>query len=260
VQLWLLHGILGSGRNWRSFGRRLQKQRPDLTITLVDLRGHGASKGFTAPHTVRACADDLVALSDVIGVPAVVCGHSFGGKVALELATRELRGLAEVWTLDSPPGTGPTVPGQIDQLIGSLRGIQMPVANRVDVQELLIGQRYSAMLAGWMTTNLERVDGGLGWRFDLDAVEQLLADYFEHDMWPVLTSDSISVVRRVLRAARSDRFSAADARRLADASDAGTCVAGVLADAGHWLHVDNPDGLAAWMLAALLKSTAGTVS
>src|SRR5688500_12574158 len=42
---WLLflHGLLGSGANWRSFARRLVEAHPSWGAVTVDLRLHGAS-------------------------------------------------------------------------------------------------------------------------------------------------------------------------------------------------------------------------
>ena len=80
-----LHGILGSGANWRTFARRFVEAKPTWRAVLVDLRKHGASQDFPAPHTLVACADDLRALEKSIGRFDGVLGHSFGGKVALEL-------------------------------------------------------------------------------------------------------------------------------------------------------------------------------
>ena len=62
VDVLVLHGILGSGRNLRSFAQRLAQARPELRLWLVDLRNHGDSQGAPPPHTIAACCDDLDAL------------------------------------------------------------------------------------------------------------------------------------------------------------------------------------------------------
>ena len=36
-----LHGILGSGSNWRSFAKRLVQDKPGWRALLIDLRKHG---------------------------------------------------------------------------------------------------------------------------------------------------------------------------------------------------------------------------
>jgi len=251
----LLHGILGSRRNWRSFGRRLAAAER-VNVVTIDLRGHGDNDTRPAPHTLASCADDLDELAAAIGPPDVICGHSFGGKVAICWAARAPERLREAWILDSPPGAGATLPGQITRLIDVLWSIQTPVAARAEVADMLLAAGFPRSIAGWMTTNLKRVPaselqgGGLVWRFDLDVIAELLADYFRVDAWPMLADPSWRVRRRLLRGALSDRFDAQAVARLDALDSDGLVHHAVLADAGHWVHVDNPTGLLAWMATA----------
>ena len=108
---WILHGILGSGRNWRSFARALAKSRPDWGFVLPDLRNHGATGPLPGPHTLSACVADL----DGLPAPDWVAGHSFGGKVALAWAAE--RGLdsdvRDVWVLDSIPSAASSVDSDV---------------------------------------------------------------------------------------------------------------------------------------------------
>ena len=64
---------------------RKKTEKNDWRAVLVDLRMHGASQDFSPPHTLAACVADLRALENSIGPFHGVIGHSFGGKVALEL-------------------------------------------------------------------------------------------------------------------------------------------------------------------------------
>ncbi|XP_020599000.1 protein phosphatase methylesterase 1-like, partial [Phalaenopsis equestris] len=99
----ILHGLLGSARNWRTFSRNLaselQKSSPlnEWRMVLTDLRNHGRSagiKGFDPPHDMANAARDLANLvkSQEWDWPDVVIGHSLGGKVALEYAASCARG------------------------------------------------------------------------------------------------------------------------------------------------------------------------
>ena len=242
----VLHGVLGSGRNWRSFARQLAGVAPAWRFALVDLRCHGDSHGAPPPHTVAACADDLARLATSLGQPpAAVLGHSFGGKVALAYAARHGVDLDQVWVLDAVPGplAGDPTDHEVARVIRAVRSIPLPIARREDVVARLLAAGFSDSLAGWMSTNLARGAGGLVWRFDLDGVVALLHDYAALDLWPVLEAPSASPELHLVRAARSDRWTPDVLARLA-ALPANVRVH-VLADAGHWVHADNPDGLLA---------------
>ena len=65
----VLHGILGSGGNFRSFARRLAAACPAWGFVLVDLRMHGQSQGAPPPHTLAAAADDLARLGEHLALP-----------------------------------------------------------------------------------------------------------------------------------------------------------------------------------------------
>lgn len=81
----VLHGLLGSSRNWLSTGRDLAKHHHVLAL---DARNHGKS-----PHAplmnYEVMVDDLIAWMDAHGLPrATIVGHSMGGKTAMLLACR----------------------------------------------------------------------------------------------------------------------------------------------------------------------------
>src|SRR5262245_42705960 len=59
-------------------------------VVYLDLRDHGRSaRGDPAALTVEACADDIRALCDALGIERpIVLGHSFGGMVVLQYDAR----------------------------------------------------------------------------------------------------------------------------------------------------------------------------
>lgn len=243
-----MHGILGSGQNLRTVARRLCADAPDWGFVLPDLRNHGESHGQPGPHTLAACAADLDALAAHLGLDVrVAIGHSFGGKVALAWgAAREARGLPvnRVWALDVPPGRPDlklALQSEVVAVVAALRDVPLPLPKRESVLTELGSRGFSPGLAQWMTTNLRHADGGgFVWRFDLDGVEAMLRDYAATEAWPWLESAARGADVHVVRAARSDRWSEAELARFQGPA---RLHLHVLADAGHWLHVDNPDGL-----------------
>jgi 3-oxoadipate enol-lactonase len=78
----LVHAGGLDGRMWRPLAERLQDR---YKLHMPDLRGHGDTP---LPAEEYADADDVVRLLDRLKVKrAVVVGASFGGRVALQLAT-----------------------------------------------------------------------------------------------------------------------------------------------------------------------------
>ena len=76
----LIHGLFGSGANWRSVARELADEH---VVYLVDLRNHGSSPHFPS-HTYVELASDIqeLILSESLH-DYVLCGHSMGGKAVM---------------------------------------------------------------------------------------------------------------------------------------------------------------------------------
>lgn len=243
----LLHGILGSKKNWGSIARRLAQRLPTWRFVTADLRCHGESQGFAPPHTVAACAEDVAALAAHLGEePAWLSGHSFGGKVALSYARDFAAELRTLWVLDSPPGTSRPGGGtsEVERVMRTLREVALPIAGRQELVDELAARGLSEDLGRWMTTNLAPRDrGGFEWTFDLDGAEALLKSYAALDLWEVLERPPTGVDVHFVRGARSNRFSPDDEHRLERLGAGQGASVHVLADAGHWVHSDNPKGL-----------------
>ncbi len=242
----VLHGALGSGQNWTRFIQRLVAERPDYRYVLVDLRHHGQSSGAPPPNTVSACAADLGALAEARGAsPRVVIGHSFGGKVAVEYARQGSPELEQVWVLDAVVGAQPEhETGEIAAVMHAVRSVPMPALSRRDVVAHLHEQcRLSKGLSEWMTTNLRRAGDRYEWTFELEAIGELMVDYFRLDLWGYLSEPRERPEFELVVAERSDRWTP-ELRAQARALPAHACVRyHELPDSGHWVHIDNPGGL-----------------
>lgn len=251
----VLHGALGSGQNFIRFVQKLSRKRPEYRFVLVDLRHHGESRGAPPPNTLRACAGDLFALGEQLGrQPEVLIGHSFGGKVALEYARQGSEALRQVWVLDAVPGAqdgGDET--EIALVIRAVRSVPMPATSRREVVEYLVRHAgLSSGLAEWMATNLRRQADHYIWTFDLDAIRELMADYFEVDLWGFLEQPRQAPELHLVVAERSDRWTPLERERARALSPETRVVYHDLASSGHWVHVDNPEGLLTIMLAAMI--------
>lgn len=263
--LLVLHGILGSGANWRSFARRVATSGLSWGLVLCDLRAHGLSLGAPPPHTLASAADDLIRLEARLAeqghVVRGVLGHSFGGKLALAYAAQRAQAgalpLDHLFVLDASPGAraAPSA-GDDTEAVGAvlrlLSDVPQPLPSRERFIELVRAAGFSHAIAQWLAMTLRRTDDGLRLRLDLPAIEALLSDYFARDLFAVVGAERAARRTHVVLGGLSRSVSPVDRARLeALAASSSRVTLDVLPNAGHWLHVDDPDGLFALVRAAL---------
>ena len=304
----VLHGLMGSGRNWRTFARalsaRLAAGGTPWRFALVDQLWHGRTFGdrthreWRHPPRVQtaaangACAVDLAAsavgdfAAHVRAVNphcrvAAVIGHSLGGKIALRHLARlgDANALpphpTQWWSLDSVPSAvahPDDDPHGVQRVIDAVRNhLPRTFAAREELGAALAAssrdgtrRSFPPDLVDWLGTNLAPVDptapasSPLTWQFDPDGAAALYDAYKRDDGALRVALDPPTGVSgdgssptgvvhevHVVRAERSTRWP----RETVDALTARASTPGsrlryhALANAGHWLHVDNPGGL-----------------
>jgi pimeloyl-ACP methyl ester carboxylesterase len=242
--LYILHGFLGSGRNWASFARSLIDLRSDWRAVLVDLRLHGSSGDVAGPHTVAAAADDLVGLVEAgsPGGPTAVLGHSFGGKVALMATVRLVPVPVQTWVIDSTPAAGGEA-GVAGRMLARLGDSPPSFSDRDQAVGWITGGGFDEATARWMATNLERSDYGWSWRLDLKGLRELLTDFAVTDLWRIVESPPPDASIHVVGATRGSILASEDAERIRGLAARGEPVVFHELEGGHWLHTDNPAGL-----------------
>ncbi len=242
----VLHGILGSGRNWRGIAKTLAERHPRWRFALPDLRNHAGAAPRPPPHTVAACASDLAALVEQIGIPSLVVGHSFGGKVALKWAENHGTAKTRVQVLDCPPGQTTPTGADAEQVLDAVRDAPTPAPDRAVIRAVLRARGLSEPVVAWLATSLVSGPAGWQWGYHLPGIEEMLADFFQIDCWEWLHRPPASRVR-FLRASRSDRWSAEELSRFAALPSDSPVSLDLLDGAGHWVHVDDPEGTMRWM-------------
>ncbi|XP_009134176.1 protein ABHD11 isoform X2 [Brassica rapa] len=246
----LLHGILGSGKNWGTFARRLAREFPTWQFLLVDLRCHGDSASLKkrGPHSVASTASDVLKLVGQLRLtPRVLVGHSFGGKVVLsmvEQAAKPLPRPVRAWVLDATPGkvrAGGDGEDHPRELISFLRQLPKVVSSKNEVYNALMEEGFSNDVAQWVVTNLRSTgpsSSSFSWAFDLDGIAELYQSYEDTNLWNFVENLPRGVHVSFLKAERSlHRWALEDLQRIHAAEELASEEGGgvemhVLEDAG----------------------------
>jgi pimeloyl-ACP methyl ester carboxylesterase len=242
----IAHGIFGSGANWRSIARKLVERRPEWGVSLLDLRGHGRSEHGDPPHDLAACAADvhikMLELTRAGSSVEAIAGHSFGGKVALQLRSAAPQRLRQTWVIDASPSARPNALADpangVARVLATLDKLPKQWKRRDDFTTALVDAGCDAGVASLLAMNLAR--DTLTLQFDLVALRAMLADYYARDVWRAIEEPGLPGEVEVVLASRGDAVPEPDRARYA-AADANVHVHRV--DGGHWLNADAPAAL-----------------
>jgi lipase len=160
-----LHGVTSHGRH---FAHLAEKGLPGYRVLAPDLVGHGSSP-YDPPWTIDAHIDAIVR---TVGTePASLIGHSFGGRLAFEIAAKAPKLVPRLVLLDPaifvPPGIayGAAENARQDRAYVSFdEGID----RRYDESQLSTAPRE--LLEQELATHLVWRDGGYRYRYAQAAV------------------------------------------------------------------------------------------
>lgn len=184
-RLIFLHGLFGQGRNWTTVARGLEPLGSSL---LVDLPNHGRSD-WTETFSYPAMADAVAGLLRAGPGPAVVVGHSMGGKVAMVLALRHPELVRGLIVVDVSPDASADGYG-FSSIADALSALDLDqVADRKSADAELAASIPDAGVRGFLLQNLRhRPHGepGMRWQFNLGLLSRELA---EVSGWPAELND-----------------------------------------------------------------------
>lgn len=229
--LLILHGLLGSSRNWRSAAQALAA---NYSVVTIDLRNHGQS-----PHADEAGFAHMVA-----DVRAFVrkhqlgsihlLGHSLGGKVAMALALSHPELLRTLIVIDIAP-----VPygDRYSAILQSLRTIRIDErTTRSSIEHELAQSIPDPGLRQFLLMNLVATAHGYRWAANLDALHQSLPELASFPRLP--TTARFTKPALFVSGAQSDHVREHHHAHIRHLFPAAGFVK--IDRAGHWPHVENP--------------------
>jgi len=227
----ILHGLFGSGANWRTIAQRLADR---WQVILPDLRNHGDSPHASTNRYLDIAGDTLV-LMDQLGLArAHLLGHSLGGKAAMLLASRAAERISSLTVVDIAPRAYP--PLHLD-LFRAMHAVPLArIRSRREASEAMAEYVPNPAVRDFLLTNLVRdASGGFRWRINLHTLEEA---YDELNAMPFLDR-LYEGPTLFIRGGHSDYVRDADLG-LIHRSFPLACVVS-LPLAHHWPHIETPN-------------------
>jgi esterase len=163
----ILHGLFGSGRNWRSVAQHLAARHRVLAF---DLRNHGASP-WSDGMSYGEMVEDLRASFRARGIGhAALLGHSMGGKVAMLVALLHPGEVDRLVVVDiAPAANPPTLLAYVRAMrAADLRGVRRRSEADLQLAEAVPDPAERAFLL----QNLVIGENPAHWRLNLEAIER----------------------------------------------------------------------------------------
>jgi len=228
----ILHGLFGSKRNWASIAGKLAQHR---RVIAADMRNHGESP-WDDRHDYPALADDVARLIETrVGGPAVVLGHSMGGKAAMMLAVTRPELVERLIVVDIAPARSISSPLL---LVKAMRRVPIErLSRRAEVDAVLAEVIPDLNVRGFLAQNVVTEPAGLRWSVNLDAIErngESIVGFPEIPPGVTFTKPTLFIAGGRSEYLRPEH--AGTIERLFP-----TATIETIANAGHWVHAEAPE-------------------
>ncbi len=240
----ILHGLFGSGLNWRATGLQLEDRHQ---VSLVDLRNHGRSPHH-ASMRYEQMSEDVQALMPET-TPISLLGHSMGGKVAMLTALQAPHRVERLIVVDIAP-----VSYQHDYtaLVAALQALDLTtLTNRKSADKILGKDIPEHGLRQFLLQNLRHTTSGFQWQINLPVIASSLSTLIDfpncEDYSPYLGPTLF------IHGGRSHYVLAEHRKTILGLFPKASFHS--IADAGHWLHVEQPKSFAATLETFLTGSS-----
>ncbi len=230
----ILHGLLGSSRNWTMIGKAL---RNHFDVHALDLRNHGRS-----PHSEvmrwEAMVKDLKAYLDRNDIgKTILMGHSFGGKVAMRFACEYPRIVEKLIIVDIAAKAYP--PYYDDEFRAMKRIVVGELFSRKEAEQLLEPFVPEWAMRQFLLTNLvcDETTDTFKWQVNLECL---------HTSLPYIRQNSLRETDRfdgptlLVRGGKSNFINDEDVQEMVHWFSHLREV--ILSKAGHNVHIEDREG------------------
>lgn len=230
VPVVILHGLFGRLRNWQGMQKQLARHARIIT---ADLRNHGESP-WSNEMSYPAMAADIAKLINDLGIgPAIVVGHSMGGKAAMCLALSEPDLVKALMVIDISPVD---YRNDYGPYFTAMRSVPLnELARRGEAETYLKDGIKDPGIRAFLLQNLGESDGHLTWQANIDAIEQGMPDIMT---FPEFDWATFEKPTRFVIGGTSDYVKPDHRKPITALFPNATHT--VIKDAGHWVHAEKP--------------------
>lgn len=225
----ILHGFFASSRNWRQIAKKFAT---NYQVFVVDMRNHGLS-----PHHPQmdypTMVDDLLEFLDSQNLStANILGHSMGGKIAMWLALNHPNKVKNLVVADISPID---YQHSFNHTIDALKSIPLEqISNRKQADDFLARTIPESSYRLFLLQNLQLIDGKYSWRINLDIFYNTANNIVG---FPAMQSRPQFEGKVLFIMGGASKYT----HKEVIYSHFPHAEISVLANANHWLHVDQPD-------------------
>lgn len=227
----VLHGLFGSGKNWRSFAGSLED---DFQVWTLDARNHGDS-----PHadsmSYQQMAEDVARFfveNELENV--VLLGHSMGGKTAMQLALQFPDRIAALIVVDIAPVCYDHLHKQL-KLIEAMQELDLAgEMSRSEIEKKLALKIPEKRLLSFLMTNLNRQNGQFQWRIGLEQIAAGMPELLNYPELKSVFKGPVQFIGGENSAYLKFEYHALIRKYFPESRIT------MLDNCGHWLHVEQP--------------------
>lgn len=180
----ILHGLLGSSKNWSTIGRHLQTQ---YDVHLLDLRNHGASFHSSSMRWSELVSDVLRYIEDQNLAKIYLIGHSLGGKLAMKFACEQTDRVQHLVVVDI---AAKDYSPHFDTVFRAMKRLSLSeLSQRREADQILQEWVPDWAMRQFLLTNLICTDAGFAWQVNLEGL---------HASLPVIRKNALSQAQRYL--------------------------------------------------------------
>lgn len=233
--LLILHGLFGSSDNWLTIAKQLAAS---YHVFIIDQRNHGQSPHSNIwNYTVMAQDIEDFCIQHQLNEIYIV-GHSMGGKTVMKLAELFPKRIKKMMVIDIAPRYYPV---HHHQILNALKSIDFNIVNtRKQAEEVLHNAIEDFGTRQFLLKNIYWIDENkLAWRFNLEVIANHIEIVGETTPPELTAICEIPVC--FVKGEKSDYIKKEDEQLIASQFSNSEIL--TIANAGHWVHAENPTAL-----------------